>query len=141
MDEVKQIIAIRKDLKMSKGKAIAQGAHASMKVILDQSNFTKIAEGSSLLADEWMWQLQTNEKEPVYSWLKESFVKIVVEVNSLEELEELEDRAIKSSILVAKILDEGRTEFNNKRTVTALAIGPEWKSKLEPITGNLKLFK
>lgn len=32
---VKQVIVIRKDLNMRKGKMIAQGAHASMKVFFD----------------------------------------------------------------------------------------------------------
>jgi len=140
MDEVKQIIVIRKDLKTRKGKMIAQGAHAAMKAILDRSSIIKIAKGSTLGADEWMWQLQINEKEPVYNWLKGSFAKIVVGVDSLEELEELEAAAMKKGILTAKILDEGRTEFHGEKTITALAIGPEWASKLDPITKHLKLL-
>ena len=36
-DYVKQIIVIRKDLKMRKGKMCAQAAHASMKVLLDRT--------------------------------------------------------------------------------------------------------
>ena len=35
MDRAKQVIVMRKDLNMRKGKMIAQGAHASMKVLLD----------------------------------------------------------------------------------------------------------
>ena len=34
--ETKQVIVIRKDLKMRKGKMCAQAAHASMKVILNE---------------------------------------------------------------------------------------------------------
>jgi PTH2 family peptidyl-tRNA hydrolase len=34
-DAPKQVIIIRKDLNMRKGKMIAQGAHASMKAIFD----------------------------------------------------------------------------------------------------------
>ena len=140
MDEVKQVIIIRKDLKMRKGKAIAQGAHAAMKVLLDRASILKIAEDSKIWADEWMWQFQLNEKEPFYNWIKGSFTKIVVGVDSLEELEELELKAIKDGILTAKIMDQGRTEFHGKRTITALAIGPEFSSKLDKITGNLKLL-
>lgn len=140
MDEVKQVIIIRKDLNMRKGKMIVQGCHSAMKVMLDRASVTKIAKGSKLWADEWMWQLQINEKEPLYNWLKGSFTKIAVGVNSLEELEELEHKAMKEGILTAKVLDEGRTEFNGQRTITALAIGPEWASKLDPITGHLKLL-
>ena len=34
--EHKQMIVLRKDLNMRKGKMIAQGAHASLKVLLDR---------------------------------------------------------------------------------------------------------
>lgn len=34
--ETKQVIVMRKDLNMRKGKMIAQGSHASMAVILDE---------------------------------------------------------------------------------------------------------
>lgn len=140
MDEVKQVIVIRKDLKMRKGKAIAQGAHAAMKVMLDRASTIKIAKDSKIWADEWMWQLQLNEKEPIFNWLKGSFTKVVVGVDSLEELEEIEHKAIKLGILTAKILDAGRTEFHGERTITALAVGPEWNSKLDKVTGKLKLL-
>ena len=33
---VKQVIVLRKDLNMRKGKMVAQGAHASMKVFFDR---------------------------------------------------------------------------------------------------------
>ncbi len=140
MDEVKQVIIIRKDLKMSLGKCCAQVAHAAMKVLLDRSSMSKIAKGSKFWADEWIWKFQLNEKEPFYNWINGSFTKVVVGVNSLEELEELELKAIKNGILTAKIIDEGRTEFHGERTITALAIGPEFSSKLDKITGSLKLL-
>jgi PTH2 family peptidyl-tRNA hydrolase len=140
MDEVKQVIIIRKDLKMRKGKMIAQGAHAAMKVLLDRASVTKIAKDSKLWAEEWMWQLQLNEKEPIFNWLKGSFTKVVVGVDSLEELEEIEHKAMKMGILTSKILDAGRTEFHGQRTITALAVGPEWSNKIDKITGGLKLL-
>jgi PTH2 family peptidyl-tRNA hydrolase len=33
---VKQVIVMRKDLNMRKGKMVAQGAHASMKVMMEK---------------------------------------------------------------------------------------------------------
>lgn len=35
MEKVKQVIVMRKDLNMCKGKMISQGSHASLKVFLD----------------------------------------------------------------------------------------------------------
>jgi peptidyl-tRNA hydrolase, PTH2 family len=136
MDEVKQVIVIRKDLKMRKGKMIAQGAHSSMKVILDKCIKTKIVKWS----DKCVLKLPLNENEALYNWLNGSFTKIVVGVNSLEELEELEKEAIKNNILTAKITDAGRTEFNGVPTITALAIGPEFNDKINPITKHLTLI-
>ncbi len=36
MQRIKQVIVIRKDLKMRRGKEIAQGSHASMEFLVDQ---------------------------------------------------------------------------------------------------------
>ena len=80
------------------------------------------------------------KKNLFFNWLKGSFTKVVVSVNSLEELEEIEYKAMKLGILTAKILDAGRTEFHGVRTITALAVGPEWVSKIDKVTGNLKLL-
>jgi peptidyl-tRNA hydrolase len=37
-DKIKQVIVIRKDLKMRLGKSCAQASHASMKVFFDRMN-------------------------------------------------------------------------------------------------------
>lgn len=37
--DVKQVLVIRKDLNMRKGKMVAQGAHSAMKVVFDQAYF------------------------------------------------------------------------------------------------------
>jgi len=137
MDEVKQVIVIRKDLKMSLGKCCAQTAHAAMKIILDKAS---IVEDSEILSEKCVWQLQVNKKEPIYSWLKGSFTKIIVGVNSLKELEDLEFLVIENNILVAKVTDEGRTEFKGIPTITALSIGPDWSTKIDPLTKHLKLI-
>jgi len=133
MNEVKQVIVIRKDLKMRKGKAIAQGAHAAMKVILDKTIKTEDSTSQYL-------KLNLLKNDPMFKWLNGSFTKIVVGVDSLGELEKIESKAMELGIMCAKIIDEGRTEFKNKKTITALAVGPEWSEKLDPITSNLKLI-
>lgn len=48
---VKQVIVVRKDLNMRKGKMVAQGSHASMKDLLYRfRKVQKFGEGSTLLA-------------------------------------------------------------------------------------------
>jgi len=132
-DYVKQVIVIRKDLKMRKGKMCAQAAHASMKVLLDNMSITDHT-------GVCFWTLASFKSYPMYQWLKGAFTKIVVSVDSEEELFELKQKAEDADILCAMIMDAGKTEFHGEPTNTALAIGPEWASKLNEITGHLKLL-
>lgn len=113
----KQIIVVRKDLKMRTGKVAAQSAHAS------QLTYIKYA-------DDYR----------VKRWLRGPFTKICVYVNSEEEFFEIERKAIEAGLLVSAIQDSGRTEFNGVPTWTALAIGPDIDENLKPITGKLNLL-
>ena len=69
----KQVIVIRKDLNMRKGKMVAQGAHASMAAILKLAR----RQGSDLIIP------LDARIEP---WLTGRFTKICVSVNSEAEL-------------------------------------------------------
>jgi PTH2 family peptidyl-tRNA hydrolase len=126
--EPKQVIVIRKDLNMRKGKMIAQGSHASMKVFFDRA-FIKpfIAADISLTP-------------AMLEWLKGKFTKIVVGVNSETELLEIYNEAKKLELPCSLIQDCGLTEFNNIPTYTAVAIGPDYGEKIDLITGNLPLL-
>jgi len=132
--ETKQVIVIRKDLAMRKGKMIAQGAHASMKVILDKMSTTYIG-GEAV--DK---RLYLKKENPMYHWIQGLFTKVVVGCNSKEELYELAEKAAMFKIPFAVIEDAGLTEFHGEKTVTALAIGPDEVSKIDEITGHLKLL-
>ena len=61
--QTKQVIVIRKDLNMRKGKMIAQGAHASMKVILDEFHFETFNDTATIVKRTF----RTNN--PCYQWL------------------------------------------------------------------------
>lgn len=117
MTNLKQIIVMRKDLNMRKGKMIAQGAHASVKATVYNLRNSKISE-----------------------WLAESFTKIVVSVNSEEELIKIKNKAIKANIICEEIIDNGNTEFGGVKTRTCIAVGPDTNENLDPITGDLKLL-
>lgn len=130
--KTKQVIIIRKDLKMRKGKMIAQGAHASMKIFFDmmtsnngQYSFT-LPEG--------------NLGEEMKDWINGTFTKVVVSVNSLEELMTIYNGATKAGLPTSKITDLGLTEFNNVPTITAIAIGPSASEKIDPLTSHLPLL-
>lgn len=131
--ETKQVIVIRKDLGMRKGKMIAQGAHASMKVLLDEMcsyRFEKYAH----------FHMSVENESPLESWLGGLFTKIVVGCNSEEELIELHMKAELAGIRHALIKDAGKTEFHGEPTHTALAIGPDNAESIDLITGHLKLL-
>lgn len=114
---MKQIIVMRNDLNMRKGKMVAQGAHASMKATLENLEDPKVEE-----------------------WLDGQFTKICVRVDSAGELFDVVSRAVCSGVIAAVIRDNGKTEFHGEPTVTCAAIGPDTDENLEPITGHLKLL-
>jgi len=130
----KQVIVIRKDLQMRKGKMIAQGAHASMKVILDMmiNNYED--------EDYKGFSIGVIKGSPLENWLLGIFTKVVVGCDSEEELLHLRFQAIDKNIPNAIIKDAGKTEFHSVPTFTALAIGPDEVSKIDEITGHLKLL-
>ena len=139
-DYVKQVIVIRKDLKMRKGKIAAQAAHAAMKVILDRMQIQEYAKGSTMWEGCYVWHMTVFESEPLYMWLKGAFTKVVVYVETEQELFDLKEKAEEAGLLTALITDAGKTEFHGERTTTSIAIGPAWDSELGPITGDLPLL-
>jgi len=139
-DYVKQVIVIRKDLKMRKGKMCAQAAHAAMKVLLDRMSFTEYFKDSTIWEGCFLLHMTVFESEPIMRWLKGAFTKVVVSVDSEEELFALMEKAEAAGMLYSLVTDAGKTEFHGERTNTALAIGPEWASKLDKITGDLPLL-
>lgn len=116
-EEFKQMIVMRKDLNMRKGKMIAQGAHASMKALLENMDHPSVK-----------------------AWLSQAFAKIAVSVDSEEELLAVMEKARSAGLITALITDAGRTEFNGVPTNTCIAIGPATNEALYPITGHLKLL-
>ena len=136
---VKQVIVVRKDLNMTHGKMAAQVSHASMGSLFKIMNIGKFSNREQ----EDLWAiLICDEKSYLNRWLNESFVKVVLEVNSEEEMIELiKSLTAQDEIAYSVIEDEGRTEFNNKPTLTCVGIGPYWSDGIDNFTGNLKLYK
>jgi PTH2 family peptidyl-tRNA hydrolase len=114
----KQVIVMRADLGMSKGKIAAQAAHAAVSA----------AEEARKRCLTW-WR----------SWLKEGQCKIAVKVNSEKELLELERQAKELKLPYALIYDRGLTELP-PNTLTCLGIGPAPCDEIDKITGKLALL-
>lgn len=126
--DVKQVIVVRHDLSMRRGKAMAQCCHASMAFLLDNDDCDALDRMEiKLSADEQLW-------------FATGTAKIVVRCDSLHELEQLVFKAKLAGIEVHKVTDAGRTEFHGVPTVTCAAFGPAESAELDKITGGLKLL-
>jgi PTH2 family peptidyl-tRNA hydrolase len=136
--EVKQVILWRNDLKVRKGKIAAQCAHASLKVFLDrmygESKFIRIFPSKKSKT------LYFEKDDPVDRWINGSFTKIVLKVDSEEQLLELHNQAKEAGLLTSLIQDSGKTEFNGIPTYTCCAIGPNLSEDIDKITGRLELM-
>lgn len=137
MSIVKQVLIVRKDLNMRKGKIAAQAAHASMKVILDMM-YCGFADEDGNKSDTRMLILR--DKPEVEEWLDGSFTKICVSVDSEQELLDKYYDAREAGLNASIIRDSGKTEFNGVPTYTVVAIGPNYAKDIDKITGNLKLL-
>ena len=115
---LKQVIVIRTDIKMSKGKVAVQVAHASVTAF---------------------YKTYLKDKDKAIRWLEEGQPKIVVKVDSLSELQDIMEKAEEMGITSALIRDAGYTELE-PGTVTALGLGPENIDLIDRVTGGLPLL-
>lgn len=127
--ETKQVIVVRKDLNMRKGKLAAQVAHASMGAIMKYANDEDLAV-----------VIKTPRGSAIYDWLNGSFTKVVVSVNSEKELLDLEEDCKTLDLRHCLITDSGRTEFGGVATKTCIAIGPCEVSEVNKVTKHLSLL-
>ncbi|MDO8741497.1 MAG: peptidyl-tRNA hydrolase Pth2 [Candidatus Woesearchaeota archaeon] len=111
----KQVILVREDLQLPKGKLAAQVAHASV---------------ASLLK---------SHKGDIAKWKDEGMKKVVLKVKDLDELKKYREEAQDADLVSALITDAGRTVVE-PGTITCLGIGPDKEEKIDKITGKLKML-
>ncbi len=115
MTNLKQVILVREDLKLPKGKLAAQSAHASVEAVLK------------------------SEESVVKRWRKAGMAKIVLKVKDEKELIKYFQLAKDNGLTASLITDAGRTVIA-PGTRTCVGIGPDEEETLDKITGNLKLL-
>lgn len=115
MTEYKQVILVRADLKLTRGKAGAQIAHASVESVL------------------------RSHKDDIAKWQSQGMKKIILKVQDEKELLEYKQRAEDAGLVAALITDAGHTHLP-PGTVTCLGIGPDKAEKIDKVTGTLSLI-
>jgi PTH2 family peptidyl-tRNA hydrolase len=117
---MKQVIVVRKDLHLRKGKIAAQVAHASVRSV--------VTTGCNIYPDS-----------RVNLWLETGMPKIVVGCNTQDELFQLVSKAEETGVRFTVIKDAGNTEVD-PGTITCCAFGPDEDYKIDRITGELELL-
>ena len=107
---MKQVMIVRTDLKMRKGKIAAQCCHGAR-----------------------------SPEDKIKKWENEAYAKVVCKVQTLEELNELKAIADEKGIANFLVVDAGRTQIPAS-SVTVLALGPDEDEILDEVTGDLKLL-
>ena len=122
MTEYKQVIAVRTDIRMSKGKTAVQAAHAAVEAVL-------------LIVDmgkrEWMEWLR--------EWRRQGQKKVAVRVANEAELVKVYNEARALGLPASLIADAGLTELP-PGTRTAVAVGPAPSQLVDRVTGRLRLL-
>lgn len=135
MSDIKQVIVVRRDLNMRKGKIAAQVAHAAMKVWFDRMYECFDQSGPGYKIDQ-----KSGMTSEMVKWKEEAFTKVVVGVETEDEIYSLAEEAKEKNIPYAIMVDNGFTEFHGNKTTTCIAIGPGRSEDLDSITGELKLL-
>ena len=118
MGVIKQVIVVRKDLKMGAGKIAAQVGHAC---VLG-------AERVRELHPDWY-----NE------WVSSGQEKVVVKVTSLKQFEQVKRHATSLGLPWSEVTDAGHTQIS-PGTVTCISIGPAPEIMIDKVTKDLKLL-
>ena len=108
-------MVVRTDLKMRKGKIAAQCCHGAIGAY------------------------KKSPLDKVRKWENEAYAKVVLKVQTLDELEELKKIADEKGIVSYLVVDAGRTQIPTS-SVTVLALGPDEDEILDEVTGDLKLL-
>ena len=77
--------------------------------------------------------------DKIKKWENEAYAKVVLKVQTLEELTELKKAADKKGIANYLVVDAGRTQIPTS-SVTVLALGPDEDKIIDEVTGDLKLL-
>jgi PTH2 family peptidyl-tRNA hydrolase len=122
---VKQVIVWNNALQCRLGKKMAQAGHAAL------GNLSRKIRDK--VDDKGRVTIRLNEAE--LEWYRSNFRKIVLRVESEEELLTIFQKAKEAGIDAVLITDAGLTEFDGP-TNTCVALGPDTDERIDAITGD-----
>ena len=114
--KMKQVILVRNDLKLPKGKMAAQCSHAAVEAAFN------------------------SDKKKVAEWRKEGAKKIILKVKDEKEMIKYLQKAKDAGLKTALITDAGMTVVA-PGTKTCVGIGPAPSNMIDKITGNIPLYR
>ncbi|XP_046835177.1 peptidyl-tRNA hydrolase 2, mitochondrial-like [Vespa crabro] len=115
--DCKLVLVVRSDLKMGKGKVVAQCAHAAVAAYKIAQKYPPILK----------------------AWENSGQIKVTVKVNNEDELRAIAKAARDAGLITNVIQDAGRTQVApGSRTVCGVGPGPAHLVNL--VTGRLKLY-
>ncbi|MFX1366112.1 MAG: peptidyl-tRNA hydrolase Pth2 [Promethearchaeota archaeon] len=118
MEEYKQVILVRTDLKMGTGKKCAQSCHASVSA----SDLVRIKNKPA-------WK----------NWKNSGQKKVVLKIQNMDQFKDVVIKLESSKIPYFIVNDAGLTQLA-PGTTTAIGIGPVLSTEIDKITGDLKLL-
>ena len=138
----KQMIVMRRDLKMRKGKIAAQAGHACVEAtLMALAREGRLGEVRVTPDQSWVYlEDEGTRATPLSDWFDAGVAKVCVYVDSEEELLDLAVRGRELGFAVALIRDAGHTEFHGEPTYTCLAFEPLAAEQIDPLTGELPLY-
>jgi len=113
-NDYKMVLLVRTDLKMGKGKMIAQACHGAVGLVM-------------------------SKPKSLNKWIRHGSSKITLKVPSLEEMNRIQTCCLEAGIPFHVVLDAGRTQIPAD-SKTVLAIGPAHTQSFNGITNHLKLL-
>ena len=140
--KAKQMIVMRRDLKMRKGKIAAQAGHACVEAVLMALAREGRLNDVCVTPDEsWVCLADDGaQPSPLTDWFGAGVAKVCVYVDSEEALLELAAKGREEGFLCALVRDAGHTEFHGEPTYTCLAFEPLYPEQIDPLTGELPLY-
>ena len=138
----KQMIVVRRDLRMRKGKIAAQAGHACVEAtLMALAREGRLDQVRVTASQNWVYlEDEGTPITPLSAWFDAGVAKVCVYVDGEEALLDLAAKGRGQGFAVALVRDAGYTEFHGEPTYTCLAFEPLAPEQIDPITGDLPLY-